>query len=130
MIPIGRARSARYGLLKSIHGATSQQPIWWTTESGEVQRLGTLSFLDGDLIHVAADFGERRSKGGLPWFLAPLRARGQLIGNTDMHSGNLGVMVAAADLGPGRFTLAPVYHAADALAARRGIRRHARLCAV
>ena len=78
VIPIGRARSARYGLLKSIHGAGCQQPIWWTAETGEVQRLGTLSFLDGDLIHVDTDFGERRSKGAMPWFLAPLRARGYL----------------------------------------------------
>jgi len=34
---------------------------------------------------------------------------GRLIGNTDMHSGNLGLFVAPEDLAKGRFTLAPVY---------------------
>jgi hypothetical protein len=34
---------------------------------------------------------------------------GRLIGNSDMHFGNLGLRVAAADLARGRFTLAPVY---------------------
>jgi hypothetical protein len=34
---------------------------------------------------------------------------GRLIGNSDMHFGNLSLRVAAADLPRGRFTLAPVY---------------------
>ena len=34
---------------------------------------------------------------------------GRLIGNNDMHFGNLSLRVALADLGVGRFTLAPVY---------------------
>jgi len=34
---------------------------------------------------------------------------GRLVGNTDMHFGNLGLFVAPADLTAGRFTLAPVY---------------------
>lgn len=34
---------------------------------------------------------------------------GHLIGNSDMHSGNLGLFVAAADIARGRFTLAPVF---------------------
>ncbi len=49
--------------------------------------------------------------------LSPLDARhaeallhfGRLIGNTDMHSGNLGLFVAQDDLAKGRFTLAPVH---------------------
>ena len=34
---------------------------------------------------------------------------GRLIGNSDMHSGNLGLVVRREDLGLGRFSLAPVY---------------------
>jgi len=34
---------------------------------------------------------------------------GRLIGNTDMHFGNLSLRVALADLARGRFTLAPLY---------------------
>ena len=38
-----------------------------------------------------------------------LRHFGRLIGNSDMHFGNLSLFVAQDDLAPGRFTLAPVY---------------------
>ncbi len=34
---------------------------------------------------------------------------GRLIGNSDMHFGNLGLLVAQADVARGRFTLAPLY---------------------
>jgi HipA-like C-terminal domain len=34
---------------------------------------------------------------------------GRLIGNSDMHAGNLGLVVRAEDLSKGRFSLAPVY---------------------
>jgi hypothetical protein len=45
---------------------------------------------------------------------APAQARalmhfGHLIGNTDMHFGNLGLITQRADVPRGRFTLAPVY---------------------
>jgi hypothetical protein len=38
-----------------------------------------------------------------------LRHFGRLIGNTDMHFGNLSLFVARDDAAHGRFTLAPVY---------------------
>jgi len=41
--------------------------------------------------------------------VAALLAFGRLIGNSDMHSGNLGLFVELEDLAKGRFTLAPVY---------------------
>jgi hypothetical protein len=37
------------------------------------------------------------------------QAFGRLIGNTDMHFGNLALAVAPADLAKGRFTLAPIH---------------------
>ncbi|HEY4065898.1 MAG TPA: HipA domain-containing protein [Burkholderiaceae bacterium] len=40
---------------------------------------------------------------------AALLAFGRLIGNSDMHSGNLGFFVELEDLAKGRFALAPVY---------------------
>ena len=40
---------------------------------------------------------------------AALLAFGRLIGNSDMHSGNLSLFVELEDLAKGRFTLAPVY---------------------
>lgn len=41
--------------------------------------------------------------------IAFVRNYGRLIGNTDMHSGNLALFVAAADVRRGRFELAPIY---------------------
>ena len=41
--------------------------------------------------------------------VAQLRAFGHLIGNNDMHFGNLSLFVERADLARGRFRLAPVY---------------------
>jgi hypothetical protein len=34
---------------------------------------------------------------------------GRLIGNADMHAGNLGLLVRSEDLAKGRFALAPIY---------------------
>jgi len=78
VLRLGRARSTIYGLPRSIRGEAAQQPIWLTTESGKVQRIGTLSYLARDLIHVDAEFGSSLSQGSLPWQLAPLRAQGFL----------------------------------------------------
>jgi hypothetical protein len=78
VLRLGRARSTIYGLPRSIRGEAAQQPIWLTTESGKVQRIGTLSYLARDLIHVDAEFGSSLTQGSLPWQLAPLRAQGFL----------------------------------------------------
>jgi hypothetical protein len=40
---------------------------------------------------------------------AALRHFGRLIGNSDMHSGNLGLFADPGNIGAGRFALAPVY---------------------
>ncbi len=78
VLTLGRARATRYGLGKSIRGLPSQQPIWWTSESGELHRLGTLSLLENDLLHVETDNYTGSTRGALPWFLSPLQAQGFL----------------------------------------------------
>lgn len=62
----------------------------WATTASALARQGRLSTLDAERA-------------------AALMAFGRLVGNTDMHSGNLGLMVELQDIGRGRFTLAPVY---------------------
>lgn len=62
----------------------------WAATAADLQRQGRLS--SGDAQRVAHLLGF-----------------GRLIGNTDMHSGNLGLMVERNDLAKGRFRLAPVY---------------------
>jgi hypothetical protein len=78
VLVVGRGRSTRYGLPKSIHGAASQQPLHWTSEDGTIRRIGTLSFLANDLVHVETDLVESVTTATLPWYLTPLQAQGFL----------------------------------------------------
>lgn len=78
VLTLGRARATRYGIGKSIRGLPSQQPVWWTDEDGQLMRLGTLSLLEGDLVHVEAGSYSGVTRGTLPWFLSPLQAQGFL----------------------------------------------------
>jgi hypothetical protein len=78
LLTLGRARATRYGLGKSIRGLAAQQPIWWTGEDGATTRIGTLSLLAGDLLHVEAGTYSGTTRGALPWFLSPLQAQGFL----------------------------------------------------
>jgi HipA-like C-terminal domain/Bacterial regulatory protein, arsR family len=52
---------------------------------------------------------QRRLPPDAPAQVSALMHFGHLIGNTDMHFGNLGLIVAPANVPRGRFTLAPVY---------------------
>jgi hypothetical protein len=78
VMTLGRARATRYGLPKSIHGFSAQQPVWWTAEDGAIRRIGTLSFLSGNVVHVDTELVESITTGALPWFLTPLRSQGFL----------------------------------------------------
>ena len=78
VVSLGRARAARYGLSKSIHGSSSQQAIFWTHEDGQQERLGTLTLLEQGRIHIDAGPIDLLVRGTLPWFLTPLRAQGFL----------------------------------------------------
>jgi len=78
VLTLDRGRATRYGLAKSIHGLPAQQPLWWIAEDGAPQRMGTLSLLAGDIVHVDSPAARGLSQGRLPWYLAPLRAQGFL----------------------------------------------------
>ena len=71
------------------------------------------AFVAGAYTHWAATAAElarqRRITALDAQRVAALLGFGRLIGNTDMHGGNLGLTVALADLAKGRFGLAPVY---------------------
>ena len=75
---LGRARATQYGLPKSIRGLPAQQPIFWTDEAGTIRRIGQLSFLAGDWVHVRTDLVDSVTQGRLPWYLSPLQAQGFL----------------------------------------------------
>ncbi len=71
------------------------------------------AFVPGARRHWAATCEALASQRRLP-AQAPAQARalqqfGRLIGNTDMHFGNLSLAVEPADIARGRFTLAPLY---------------------
>jgi len=78
VLVLGRARSTRYGLPKSIHGQAAQQDIWWIDETGDRRKIGQLTLLAGDVLHVGMPFLDAVSRDGLPWFLSPLKAQGFL----------------------------------------------------
>ncbi|MFO1268868.1 MAG: HipA domain-containing protein [Rubrivivax sp.] len=78
VLTLGRARAARYGLPKSIHGRAAQQPVWWTDAHGTARRIGVLSLLAGDHLHVDTELVSGTSAGELPWYLSPLAAQGFL----------------------------------------------------
>ena len=119
VVQVGRARRARYGLPKSIHGLPAQQPLWWTDEDGAAKRMGTLTLMARDVVHVEADFGDATSRDALPWFLTPLQAQGFLgrllaqrlapqgVGADPHRWGVESVLFAALQLhdGPGAITL-------------------------
>ena len=62
----------------------------WAATAAELARQGRLAKIDAERASALLGFG-------------------RLIGNTDMHSGNLGLKVDLAGLAKGRFRLAPVY---------------------
>ena len=62
----------------------------WASSAAALARQGHLSSLDAQRASALLSFG-------------------RLIGNSDMHSGNLSLLVRAAELESGRFDLAPVY---------------------
>jgi len=62
----------------------------WAESCEALANRGSLSREDAQVAHTLLDFG-------------------RLIGNTDMHSGNLALFVQLLDVRKGRFKLAPVY---------------------
>lgn len=78
VVALGRGRRARYALPRDILGLSGSQPLHWVDEAGHVRPWGRLTFLAGDRLHIEADGIDLVTRGGLPWFLAPLRSEGFL----------------------------------------------------
>ena len=82
VVTLGKGRASRYAIAQPIGIMASQQPLWRMDESGQLQRVGLLSFLANAQIHLAADGVDLLFKPGhkeeLPWFMSPLRAQGFL----------------------------------------------------
>ena len=78
VVALGQGKATRYGLTQPIRGLAAQQPLWWTNQSGTIERWGLLTFLAADTVHVGAAGIEITTRGRLPWFVAPLKAQGFL----------------------------------------------------
>lgn len=76
--PFGRARATRYGLLKSIHGSSGQQPLFITMADGRMERIGNVTLMAPEVLHVGGPGAGLSANGELPWLLAPLLAQGFL----------------------------------------------------
>ena len=78
VITLGRGRGTRYGAPQNIGDASAQQTLWLIDEGGAPQRIGTLSLLAKDQLHVDADKVDELYAAELPWCLSPLRVQGFL----------------------------------------------------
>lgn len=85
------------------HGRRHVVPLW----------AAHTAFVQGPQQHWAASVevlaAQRRLPADAAVQVQALRGFGRLIGNTDMHFGNLSLFVARDDAARGRFALAPVY---------------------
>ena len=84
---IGRARSTRYAMRRSIRGLGSSWPLYCITPNAVPQTIGRLHALEGGRWYVEQDEPWDTLRGtefidgiypGLPWFLQDLRPRGFL----------------------------------------------------
>lgn len=78
VLTVGRGKRTRYALPQGLLGAPAQQALHWVHADGRIERLGQLTALQGDRLHVQLDGTDSLTQGRLPWWLAPLRAEGFL----------------------------------------------------
>lgn len=78
VITLGRGRGTRYAAPQNIGDAPAQQSLWLTDEGGAPQRIGSLSLLAKNQLHVVADKVDELYASELPWYLSPLRVQGFL----------------------------------------------------
>ena len=78
VMTLGRGKRSRYALPQDILGAPAQQPLHWVDAQGHATRLGTLTALVGQRVHVQVGASQWLTQGSLPWWLAPLAAEGFL----------------------------------------------------
>lgn len=112
-VPVAEARvvqTARRTYLESTrfdrigtHGRQHAVPVWAAHEA----------FVSGPYVNwsrsVQALTQQRRLPPEAAAQVSALQDFGKLIGNNDMHGGNLSLWVARDDVARGRFTLAPLY---------------------
>jgi hypothetical protein len=79
---IGSGRSTKYAVGKPIGILQAQQPISIVRENGQIDQLGTLSFLAKLQIHMKSDgvseLFDLTHENPLPWILSSLRTQGFL----------------------------------------------------
>ena len=97
---LGAGRTTRYAWPHAVLGRAAAQPLHWVHEDGRAERLGTLQFIAGARVHVAAPGLDVLSEGTLPWLLSPLRGEG-FIGRAQA----LALAAFGLDRDPGRWPL-------------------------
>ena len=78
VLTLGRGKRTRYALPQDLLGAPAQHALHWVHDDGRIERLGQLTALQGDRLHLQVDDTDGLIQGRLPWWLAPLRAEGFL----------------------------------------------------
>lgn len=110
---LGAGRATRYAWPQTVLGRAATQALHWVHEDGRVERWGTLRFIAGARVHVAAPGIDALSEGTLPWLLSPLRGEG-FVGRAQARS----LAAFGLDRDPGRWPLEhqlfAALHASDA----------------
>jgi HipA-like C-terminal domain len=76
LLVLGAGRRTRYALPQPILGHAATQALHWVHEDGRIEPWGTLSFVAGQRVHIAAAGIDSHANGALPWLLSPLRGEG------------------------------------------------------
>jgi HipA-like C-terminal domain len=76
LLVLGAGRRTRYALPQPIVGLAATHPLHWVHEDGRIEAWGSVSFVVGQRVHVAARGIELQGVNALPWLLAPLRGEG------------------------------------------------------
>jgi DNA-binding Lrp family transcriptional regulator len=79
---IGTGKNVRYAVGKPIGSLPAQQPIYIVRENGQIEQLGTLSFLAKSQIYLESNtvcaLFESTLENPLPWILSGLKTQGFL----------------------------------------------------
>lgn len=81
VLPLGAARSRRYGLLRAIRDLQPEVPVYRISPLGEVARMGVLASLAAGEFWFESSTGNReatRLYPDLPWWMHDLRPQGFL----------------------------------------------------
>lgn len=78
VLPVGRARAARYARRRPVPGLPPDLPVYCIDTSGTAREIGQLSPIYGGFVFDDRAQGHTEIYPGLPWFLNDMRPQGYI----------------------------------------------------